>query len=203
MSGPDSRDRTILRLAVPALATLAIEPLYVLVDTAIVGHLGTAPLGGLALASTVLTTAFFVVTFLEHGVPARVAVLVGRVRSGGAGPRPDRSGLGRLLRMGWHLSGRTGSLLGTLALSTAVAARLGPATLGGHQIALQMENLLALLVDGLAIAAQALVATALGAGDAQEARAVGRRLVTWGVGAGIGLCVVVVAVSHVVPHVVT
>jgi Na+-driven multidrug efflux pump len=41
----ESRDRTILRLAVPALATLAVEPLYV--DTAIVGHLGTVPLGGL------------------------------------------------------------------------------------------------------------------------------------------------------------
>ena len=47
-------DRTILRLAVPALGTLAIEPLYVVTDTAIVGHLGTTALGALAIAGQVL-----------------------------------------------------------------------------------------------------------------------------------------------------
>ena len=31
----------------PALVVLAAEPLYVLVDTAIVGHIGTQPLAGL------------------------------------------------------------------------------------------------------------------------------------------------------------
>ena len=44
----------IIALAIPALGSLAVEPLYVLVDTAIVGRLGTAQLGGLALAATVL-----------------------------------------------------------------------------------------------------------------------------------------------------
>jgi Na+-driven multidrug efflux pump len=71
------RDRTILRLALPALATLAVEPLYVMVDTAIVGHLGTAPLGGLALAASVLNVAFLVCNFLAYGTTARVAFLVG------------------------------------------------------------------------------------------------------------------------------
>ena len=47
-------DRRIIALALPALGSLAVEPLYVLVDTAIVGRLGTAQLGGLALAATVL-----------------------------------------------------------------------------------------------------------------------------------------------------
>ena len=46
-------DREILRLALPALGALAAEPLYVLVDTAIVGHLGTAQLASLAIAATV------------------------------------------------------------------------------------------------------------------------------------------------------
>jgi Na+-driven multidrug efflux pump len=43
-------DRRIIALAIPALGTLAIEPMYVLVDTAIVGRLGTPQLGGLAIA---------------------------------------------------------------------------------------------------------------------------------------------------------
>jgi Na+-driven multidrug efflux pump len=47
-------DRRIIALAIPALGSLAVEPLYVLVDTAIVGRLGTAQLGGLAIAATVL-----------------------------------------------------------------------------------------------------------------------------------------------------
>ena len=46
-------DRELLRLAVPALGALLAEPLYVLADTAVVGHLGTAELGGLAVASAV------------------------------------------------------------------------------------------------------------------------------------------------------
>src|SRR5207245_10481926 len=71
------RDRRILALAFPALGTLAIEPLYVLVDTAIVGRLGTVPLGGLALASVVLTTLVLVCNFLAYGTTARVAFLVG------------------------------------------------------------------------------------------------------------------------------
>ena len=51
-------DREIVRLAVPALGALAAEPLYLLADTAIVGHLGTNPLAGLAVAGSVLTAAF-------------------------------------------------------------------------------------------------------------------------------------------------
>src|SRR5437588_6523677 len=57
-------DREILRLAVPALGALAAEPLYLLADTAIVGHLGTRPLAGLAVAGSVLTAAFSVFNFL-------------------------------------------------------------------------------------------------------------------------------------------
>ena len=46
-----SDDRELFRLAVPALGALVAEPLYVLADTAVVGHLGTAPLAGLGVAS--------------------------------------------------------------------------------------------------------------------------------------------------------
>ena len=58
-------DREILRLALPALGALAAEPLYVLVDTAIVGHLGRPQLAALGLAGTVLGTAFTLFNFLD------------------------------------------------------------------------------------------------------------------------------------------
>jgi len=70
-------DREILRLAFPALGALAAEPLYVLVDTAIVGHLGTPQLASLAIAATVLSTAFTVFNFLTYGTTAQVARLHG------------------------------------------------------------------------------------------------------------------------------
>ena len=47
--------RRVIGLAVPALGVLAAEPLYVLVDTAVVGHLGALPLAGLALGGVLLT----------------------------------------------------------------------------------------------------------------------------------------------------
>jgi Na+-driven multidrug efflux pump len=75
-------DREILRLALPALGALAAEPLYVLVDTAIVGHLGLPQLAALGLAGTVLGTAFTVFNFLTYGTTAVVA------RASGAG-RPE------------------------------------------------------------------------------------------------------------------
>jgi putative MATE family efflux protein len=66
-------DRRILSLAIPALGSLAVEPLYVLVDTAIVGRLGTAQLGGLALAASVLALVTAGCNFLTYGTTERVA----------------------------------------------------------------------------------------------------------------------------------
>ena len=73
-------DREILLLALPALGALAAEPLYVLVDTAIVGHLGTTQLASLAIAATVLSTAFTIFNFLTYGTTAQVARLHGAGR---------------------------------------------------------------------------------------------------------------------------
>ena len=66
-------DRRIISLAIPALGTLAIEPLYVLVDTAIVGRLGTPQLGGVAIAMTILLTVISLTASLEYGVTPDVA----------------------------------------------------------------------------------------------------------------------------------
>jgi putative MATE family efflux protein len=65
---------------VPALGALAAEPLYVLVDTAIVGHLGTTQLAALAIAATVMSTAFTIFNFLTYGTTAQVARLHGAGR---------------------------------------------------------------------------------------------------------------------------
>jgi putative MATE family efflux protein len=74
-------DRRIIALAIPALGTLAIEPLYVLVDTAIVGRLGTPQLGGLAIASTILLTVISLMASLEYGVTPDVAFAHGAGRT--------------------------------------------------------------------------------------------------------------------------
>src|SRR5918994_6613556 len=74
-------DRRILALALPALGSLAVEPLYVLVDTAIVGRLGTAQLGGLALSATVLTIVVAGCNFLTYGTTERVARRLGGGRT--------------------------------------------------------------------------------------------------------------------------
>src|SRR6478752_957785 len=81
-------DREIARLAVPALGALAAEPLYLLADTAIVGHLGTRPLAGLAVAGAVLSAAFSVFNFLAYSTTAGVA------RQLGAGRRRDAAASG-------------------------------------------------------------------------------------------------------------
>ncbi|MGW6129056.1 MATE family efflux transporter [Cellulomonas sp. NPDC055163] len=68
-----SLDRQVLALAVPALGALVAEPLFVLVDSAVVGHLGTSELAGLALASTVLVTVVGLCVFLAYATTAAVA----------------------------------------------------------------------------------------------------------------------------------
>lgn len=78
-------DRAILRLALPALGALAAEPLYLLVDTAIVGHLGTQELAALALAATVLGSVVSLCNFLSYGTTAQVARLHGAGESVRAG----------------------------------------------------------------------------------------------------------------------
>lgn len=73
----NATDRRIIGLALPALGSLAVEPLYILVDTAIVGRLGTAQLGGLALAATVLGLVVATCNFLTYGTTERVARRIG------------------------------------------------------------------------------------------------------------------------------
>ncbi|MEV7414378.1 MATE family efflux transporter [Streptomyces sp. NPDC089919] len=70
-------DREILALAVPAFGALVAEPLFVLADSAIVGHLGTPQLAGLGVAAALLTTAVSIFVFLAYATTAAVARRVG------------------------------------------------------------------------------------------------------------------------------
>jgi putative MATE family efflux protein len=113
-------DREILRLALPALGALAAEPLYVLADTAIVGHLGRPQIAALGLAGTVLAGSFTIFNFLTYGTTAVVA------RASGAGREEEAA---RLAAQALWAS--VGIGLALLAGCEIVAAPL-LAGLGGH-----------------------------------------------------------------------
>ena len=113
-------DREIVRLALPALGALAAEPLYVLADTAIVGHLGRPQIAALGLAGTVLAGSFTIFNFLTYGTTAVVA------RASGAGREEDAA---RLAAQALWASVGIG-----LALLVGCEIVAGPllAGLGGH-----------------------------------------------------------------------
>jgi putative MATE family efflux protein len=75
--GPGSQRREIIRLAVPAFLALVAEPLFLLADSAIIGHLGTTQLAGLGVASAALITAANIFVFLAYGTTSIVARQVG------------------------------------------------------------------------------------------------------------------------------
>lgn len=319
-------DREIVALAVPAFAALVAEPLFVMADSAVVGHLGTPQLAGLGVAAALLTTAVSVFVFLAYattaavarrvgagdlsaairqgmdgiwlalllgvaviavvlpgapalvdlfgasptaapyattylrvsslGIPAMLvvlaangvlrglqdtrtplyvavggftanaalnvllvygaglgiagsawgtviaqcamaavylAVVVRGARRHGASLRPDAAGIRACAQAGVPLLVRTLSLRAVLMIATAVAARLGDTDIAAHQIVLTLWSLLAFALDAIAIAGQAIIGRYLGADDPDGARAVCRRMVRWGIGAGVvlGLLVVV------------
>ncbi len=331
---PGPHDREIVRLAVPALGALAAEPLYLLADTAIVGHLGTNPLAGLAVAGSVLTAAFGVFNFLAYSTTASVARQVGAgnqraaaefgidgcwlavglgllltvigvafaplivdamgashvvhpfavtylrisilgapallltlagagylrgmqdtrttlviavaantvnlllelalvyaldlgiagsawgtvtaqcaaalayvwiarrvARETHASARPRAAGIRTVAVIGAPLIVRTASLLAVSLAVTALAARIDDVAVAAHQIAFQVNLLLALTLDALAIAAQAMVGKYLGAGDPDDARASSVRMIELGVVAGVVLMLVVAALAPWFPAV--
>ena len=123
-SAPDTLNRDILRLAVPALGALVAEPLFLIVDSALVGHLGVEPLAGLGIASAVLQTIVGLMVFLAYSTTPAVA------RRFGAGD-PSRAvsvgidgvwlalGLGAVLALVGSLT--TPFLVGLFGASPAVA----------------------------------------------------------------------------------
>ncbi|GAA4068078.1 MATE family efflux transporter [Agromyces indicus] len=325
-------DRDILRLAVPALGALVAEPLFLLADTAMVGHLGATPLAGLGLASAILQTIVGLMVFLAYattpsvarrlgagdergavasgidglwlalglgallalggwaaspwlagafgasaavtaeavtylsismiGLPAMLVVFaatgllrglqdtrtplwvaglgfganiglnalfiyglglgiagsaIGTViaqwgmvavylvvvarhaRRVGANPWPHHAGVLRGAASGGWLFLRTVSLRAALLVATWSATALGSDELAAFQVTMTLYATLAFALDALAIAAQALVGKGLGAGDVAQVRAVLRRCLEWGVGAGLVLGALLVAGAWALP----
>jgi putative MATE family efflux protein len=325
---PVATARRIAQLAVPALVVLAAEPLYVLVDTAVVGHLGRLPLAAVAVSGTIMSAAVWLGTLLAYGTTGRAArrfgagdragavaegvqaswvalicgvllallaqVLAAPIAGALAGDAATAHAAAGWLRIaaygapglllaaagngwmrgvqetrrpllfvlganvlsailcpvlvypaGWGLTGSAvanviaqtvsgGSFLialvrATRALrpapsviwrqlvlgrdllirgaafqacfisATAVASRFGSASVGAHQIALQLWFFSALALDAVAIAAQSLVGAALGASDGALARDVAKRVTIAGGVAGVAFALLAAAGAGVVP----
>jgi putative MATE family efflux protein len=105
-----------------------------------------------------------------------------------------------LMKIGSEIAVRTGALLGSFLVASAVLARVGPASLAAHQIAFQLFVFLALVLDALAIAAQVMVGRLLGASDAGRARAAAGRVILWSVVVATAFGVALAALSDVIPH---
>ncbi|MEX0152015.1 MATE family efflux transporter [Microbacterium sp. LMI1-1-1.1] len=331
MTSRPTLNREILRLALPALGALIAEPLFLIVDSAMVGHLGVAPLAGLGIAGAVLHTIVGLMVFLAYsttpavarrfgagefgravsvgidgmwlaltlgavlalagvlttpaivdvfgaapdvaeqariylsismwGLPAMLIVfaatgllrgmqdtvtplwiaglgfganallnalfiygfgwgvagsaagtvvaqwgmvgayviVVGRLaRRHEASLRPERAGLSGTAQSGGWLFLRTLSLRAAFLATVAVATGLGSAELAGWQIAFTIFSTAAFALDALAIAAQALVGKALGAGDHDSVTRVLGRTVAWGVWFGVIVGGLIAAASGVI-----
>ncbi|HEX5587189.1 MAG TPA: MATE family efflux transporter [Acidimicrobiia bacterium] len=123
---------------------------------------------------------------------AYLAVVGRAVRREGASVRPRGDGIRANATVGSRLVVRTGALLVTLLTATAIASRFGDDDVAAQQITMQVMLLLALSLDALAIAAQAMIGRFLGADAGAEARVVARRIIEWGLVVG---CVVGVVVA--------
>nr|VDG63412.1 DinF, damage-inducible protein [Streptococcus thermophilus] len=97
--------RRVLALALPALGVLAANPLYLLLDTAVIGRLGAVELAALAAGATVQSTVTTQLTFLSYGTTARAS------RFYGAGKKRDAVAEG--VQATWVALG-VGVLLATL-----------------------------------------------------------------------------------------
>lgn len=168
-------------------------PLVVAVTAAAV-NLALCLLFVLGLGFGVAGSAWATVTAQTGAALVYAVLLVRAARSLGARLSPDRAGVRRSASAGAPLFVRTVALRAVFVTATAVAARIGDAELAAYQVSMQTWYLLALAMDALAIAGQAIVGRQLGAGDAAAARATTHRLVGWGVGAGVALGVLLLAV---------
>ena len=137
----------------------------------------------------------------QTGAAAVYVTIVARhVRAAAVPVRPDPVALRALATVSRDLFVRTAALRASLLVATAVAARTGVVDLGAHQVAFELWSFLALVLDAIAIAGQAMVGRLLGAGDGGRARAASRRMVEWGVAAGLALGLVVLALAEVLPR---
>ena len=179
----------------PLVVTLGLNVVNLVLDPLLIFGLGWGIAG--AAWATVAAQWLGALWFLGLLLGPRRALLGTRPRL----PRPAE--LLPFLRVGGELVLRTFALIGTLTVAAAVATRLGAAQVAGHQVAIQLWLLLALVVDSVAVAAQALVARYRGEGDPTLLRQVTDRLLGWGLATGVVLAVLFFGLAPWLPRIFT
>jgi putative MATE family efflux protein len=175
----------------PLLVAIGAAVANLVIELVLIGGLGYG-IGASAL-STVIAQAGAALVYLRL-----ITTATSRL---GAALRPDWNAIRRLGRAGWDLLVRTVALRASLTLFTAIAARIGAEEVGAHEIAFAIWSLLALALDAIAIAGQAMIGRFLGADDVVTARQVGRRMLELGTVAGAAAGVLVLVGRPVLPDV--
>ena len=142
-------------------------------------------------------------TLIAQTVGAATFLVLGRRRLAPPALRVDPAAMRRIAGISRDLFLRTAALLSGLLISTAVATRMGTVEVAAHQIARELWTMLTLVQDGFAIAGQAMIATALGAGLVAEARGIALRLLAWGTGFGFLVGAAYLLAADVLPAVFT
>jgi putative MATE family efflux protein len=114
--------------------------------------------------------------------------------------RPVLALIERLLSLGKWIFLRTVSLAASFLLAGAVATRFGDASIGAHQIAIQLFLFLALVLDSIAIAGQIIVGRELGAGRLDDAYAAGARMIALSTAVGAAFGAVLLVSADVIPR---
>jgi putative MATE family efflux protein len=144
---------------------------------------------GLGIAGSALGT-----VIAQTGAGAAYAVVVVRgARRHGAPLRPDPAGIRAAAGASVPLLIRTLTLRVVIASATAVAAYIGTVEVAAHQVAFAIWSFLALALDAVAIAGQAIVGRYLGASDVAGTRAATLRMIEWSVAAGAVFGIIVAA----------
>lgn len=174
----------------PFLVSLGINAINLALDPILIFGLGWGVQGA----------AWATVTAQWIGAAWFVAIFVRRRHRYGITPTVPVPGEVRaFLTVGRDLAIRTAALLATFTLATAVAARVSEAAIAAHQILMQVFLFLALALDALAIAAQALVGRHLGAGRREVAGEVADRLLVLGLGFGVLAGALLIGLGPVLP----
>ncbi|WP_439032684.1 MATE family efflux transporter [Gordonia terrae] len=169
-----------------------------------VGPFPRLGLNGSAVANVIgqgLTGLLFAVRVSREA--RRVSVAGERGGSGVGVFAPDRSIIAAQLVMARDLVVRSLSFQICFVSAAAVAARFGVAQVAAHQLVLQLWEFMALFLDSLAIAAQALVGAALGAGRLGVADSVARRVTVVSLIAATAMAAVFAAGASLIPQIFT
>ena len=173
----------------PFVVTLGMNGVNLVLDPLLIFGAGMGVAG--AAWATVIAQWSGVIAF---GVLARRH----RVRYGLDTARPVRTEVWAFLQIGRDLALRTGSLLATFTIATAVAARISEDAVAAHQVLFQLFVFFALAVDALAVAAQALVGKHLGSRNREVALEVADRLLVLSIAVGLALAGILWAIASII-----